>query len=493
MRVILLTALWATTAFAGERTLVLAAGDCHDFDVLDVTTALSNELGGRLGGDALDSGLALDRLRPQPTSTVEAVRHALDAAQTKFYDGKHDVALEGVRSAEKEIERLPATAETWKLQAQALVLEGLVLRALNDTKGSDEAWRKVLSRDKDYALDRDLYTPSTLKQFEQVRKDSARALRVELSVRSSPAGAEVLIDGRSMGKTPWHAALIAGTYRLVLVSGEQRSFAHEVVLNKAVELQVDLPFEAAVQPRRPLCVSAPPQSAIDSGVRLAAVAGAEQAMVVRNESPSGEAGFISVTVVDVKKGSTLRVGGMKLQQAHTPQGVSSLADFLVTGKSTPPVVTFDGTRPVEAVAQKTAEPPPPALAASSEPVVTASASGGTPATRLFSFGLMGVGGASLVTGLVVFAAGSSDRSELSKLIDANGALPPKGSAGYTRAVSLLSSTQTNLNLTLGLCIGGGVVAIAGAALYLLFPPESELHAQLGVGRGGGWAGVSFDF
>jgi hypothetical protein len=146
--------------------------------------------------------------------------------------------------------------------------------------------------------------------------------------------------------------------------------------------------------------------------------------------------------------------------------------------------------------------PAPAAAQTSTPIAdpaplppeaTVTASGNTPGARLLSYGLIGVGAASLITGLVVYATGGSDRSELSKLIDSSGNLPMKGSADYDRALSLLSKTDTNLNLTLGLCIGGGVVAIAGVVLFLLFPPDSDVHASVMVGRGGAWAGFSWGF
>ncbi len=495
MRVIFLAVLaWSAGASAAGRTVVLASGDCRDFDVLDLTQSLSTELSRRLGSDALDPNLALEKLRPTPTSTLEAVRHALDAAQTQFYDGKHEKALDGARGVEKELEKLTPSLETWKLQAQALVLEGLVLRALNDKAGSDEAWHKVLAREKDYQLDHDLYTPATLKQFEQMRRDAAKTARAELSVRSTPAGAEVLLDGRPMGKTPWHAALMAGTYRVSLASGEQRSFVHEVQLNRAVDLQVDLGFEAAVQPRRPLCIASEKKAGLDPAVRLAALAGAEQAVVVRNESPPGEEGFLAVTVVEVKQGATVRVGGMKVPQAHTPQGVTSLADFLLTGHSAPPVVPLDARPTVAAApapgapvaeAEPLVPPPPPAVEA------TASAHGSF--GRVASYGLMGVGAAAVVGGLVVFATGGGDRDALGKLIDANGNLPPQGSAGYQSALSLLSKTDANQNLTLGLCIGGGVAAAAGAVLFFLLPTDAPVHAQLLVGRDGAWAGLGGSF
>ncbi|MFT3841143.1 MAG: PEGA domain-containing protein [Myxococcaceae bacterium] len=489
-----LTALLSLPAVASGRTLVLASGDCRDFDLLDVTGSLTNELSSRLGPDALDPKLVLEKLRPQPTSTAEAVRHALDTAQTQFFDGKFQPALEGARAAQREIERLPPSNETFKLLALSWALEGVTLRALNDKAGSDEVWKRLLSLDKDFSLDRDLYPPTTLKQFDQVRKEAGRISRVELSVRSPTPGAEVLVDGKPMGKTPLKVQLPAGSYWVTLANGDLRSFSHEVQVAKAAEVQIDLAFESAVQTRRPLCVTAEQKNAIDQGMKLAALAGAEQAMVVRNESPSGEAGFISVTVVEVNKGNTSRVGGMKMQQAHTPQGVSSLADFLVTGKYVPPVVAYDGSKPIEtAAAPAPASSTAASSAVSAPPEATVTASGGTPGARLLSYGLIGVGGAALITGLVVYATGGSDRSELSKLIDSNGNLPAKGTMGYDRSLQLLSSNDTNLNLTLGLCIGGGVVAIAGAALFLLFPSDSDVHATVSFGRGGAMAGFSYRF
>src|SRR4051812_40801910 len=99
--------LSALTAQAAPRSIAIAAGDCKDAELLNGATAFSDAVSGLMKNDFVDPAALLARLRPRPDAGLNEVLHQLDGAQSQFYSGQLEQAVEATRSAIKTLEQLP--------------------------------------------------------------------------------------------------------------------------------------------------------------------------------------------------------------------------------------------------------------------------------------------------------------------------------------------------------------------------------------------------
>ena len=467
---------------AGPRTLAVASGDCRDAELLNAATSFSDAIGSRIGAEAVDPAGVLERFRPRPTSNLDDVKRQVDAAQTQFYSSQYDKALEGARSAQHELERMPPSVKPWKLTAQARVLEGLVLKAQNKKQEATDAFRRVLRIEPDFKLDPDYYTPATIAQLEQVRKETAKLKRVELSVTSTPPGAEVILDGQSVGKTPFKGNYLPGNYRVVLASGELTSFVYDVKLAKAEEVQVDFAFEGGLRNTLPLCVTAEAGQGYERALKLGARVNAEQVVVLRIESRSGEPGWATAVLLEVNKGTRLREGGMKAPNSRKSDGLAELAGFVLTGNGTARVVPFNGAPGVGAAAPiantPVAEAEPehgPAIDSVGPPMeMRASRRGVGP--RVGSVVLMAAGVIAVGIGTALYVSGGANRDSLARLLDANGNVPPVGTPEHDGALRMIDqNNRTTLVSALAIGIGAAVL-VTGFVLLLALPPQTDAQS-----------------
>ncbi len=121
--------------------------------------------------------------------------------------------------------------------------------------------------------------------------------------------------------------------------GDLQSFVYDAKLDHDQELQIDLALEGSVRPQLPLCVNAPAGN-LESALKIAALVGADQALVLRVESYNSEPGWVAAVLFEVQKGARVREGGMKVTAARSGSGYSDLASFVLTGE--PAKLSFIG-------------------------------------------------------------------------------------------------------------------------------------------------------
>src|SRR4051794_6535014 len=194
-RTFVLCALASSAAWAsGPTTVVVGSGDCRDPDLHSHSRAMTDALKAKLGVKLMDEDAVRERLRPESSRSLDDLKRQLDAAQMQFHQADFGGAEQMTNAALKDVTRLPAGQDRFKLWSKAQLLLALLFRDTGRPESSDEAFRKVLRLSPEYQLDPDFFSPSTQKRFEKLRKDVATAKRVKLEVRSSPAGAEVFAD-----------------------------------------------------------------------------------------------------------------------------------------------------------------------------------------------------------------------------------------------------------------------------------------------------------
>lgn len=457
--------LLALPAAAAPRALAIATGDCKDPELLSAMSSFAKAFEAELGGDALTGAAVLEQLKASPRASLTEIAQSIEAAQSAFYAGKHEQALEGSRDAQASLQRLPPSAAAWPAMAKARVLEGLVLKAHGRKAEAVEAFRRVLRIEPSHALDPDYYSPATIAQFEQVRKEVQRLKKVELTV-AAPAGLKVLLDGFVAGTTPYVRQLLPGTYRVQLANEEAASFVYEVNLLKAHELRVDFMLESALRPSLPLCVAADGRGT-PRAVALAARAQATQVVALKLVSRSGEPGWLSAELANVSSGAQLREGGMKLAEAQRGDGFRQLVRFVLTGNASTGVVASTQAQGALAADRFT---PSAGLSAQS--------TGRRLGPRIASIAAMGAGVVTAAVALGWYVGGASERAAMSMLLDGHGNLPSTQSPDYQRALELDRNINARATLSAVLAGVGGALVAAGVALFFALPPQE--HAEPSV-------------
>ncbi|MBK7863036.1 MAG: PEGA domain-containing protein [Archangiaceae bacterium] len=480
--------LLALPAHAGPRAIAIASGDCRAAELQTSATAFTDAVNGLLKGDAIDASALLERLRPRPSAGLDDVQRQLDGAQSQFYSGQLEQAVDMTRTAIKTLERLPPADEVTRQLISARVLAGLIYKAMGKRAEQLEVWKRVLRIAPDHQLDPDFHTPAAIAQFDALKKDLARQRKVPLNVSSTPAGATVFVDGARVGRTPLkEVAFVPGDYKVTLVEGAMQSFVYEVKLDsKPVELAIDFAFEGGVRGQLPLCVAGSEADAL----KLASRSNAEQALLLKVDARSADP-WVSAVLFDVPRGARVREGGMKASAARQNHGWADLASFVLTGQ--PAKLALAGA---SSVGPSTEAPPPAAAEAvpaqAPEPPPTASASrSGSNAGRVVGGVIAGVGVVLGVSGIALYLSGGADRAALVGHVDAQGRVINPAEAQQVAVIDRRISN--NRNASLGLGLAGAGVAVVGAVLFFVLAPSDAPQPTAFVGPNGAYAGLTGRF
>lgn len=489
--------LAASAAFAGPKTMTVAAGDCRNPELITATQTFTTAVAGRVGPDLLTSDAVLERFRPVPSLSSEELDRWLEAAQAQFYSGAYDKALESLRQVMIGIQRLSPRAQPWRLTTRALMLQAMVYKSAGKKNEAITSQKQLLRIEPAFALDADYYTPSAIQGFEALRKEVQQAKKVKLTIASTPSGAEVFLDGAKVGKTPFAGEYPLGDYRLALGAGEKLSFSRDLKLTRDEAVQVDLAFEGALSPQPPLCVTADPASEFDTALRLAALAGAENVVVLRLEARNNEPGWVTAVLLEVNKGTRVRDGGIRFTGARRAQALSDLAGFVLTGNPTAAVVATLGANPAPAapaVAPEPAAPPTEPAVAAAPPVEVTAQRGSTRGIlpRIAGIVLMGAGAIIAGTGGGIYASGGSDRAIIATLVDEQGRV--RAGANVEEAKGVQKRIDGNVTTSLALAAAGGAAVLAGAAIFVLLPPTPDApRVSVAPSADGIWLGATFGF
>lgn len=489
-------ALVASGVVAAPRTLVVGAGECQSVELLTGLNDFSEALRAQVKTDLYESDVVLDIVRPRPTRSLEDVSRQVESARTLFYNGQTERALELLKQALVELDRAP-TGQPWKVTAQALALQGVIL--LTNGKKTDglESFRRLLRVEPAHALSADEFTPSVLTQFEALRKELARQRRSALVVQSNPPSAEVLLDGRVVGQTPMKLDLAAASYRLLVRQAERTSFLRVITTPRDAQVQIDLGAEGALTAQVPLCLAAKDKAAEAAGLKLANTVTADDLIVMRLEGGRGGPGQFVASRYEIRSGSMVREGRVQAPMKGKP-AFPALATFLMTGQGSASLVAPVVAARVEpapspeppVVVKVTPDPPPPAPAVSASSTLAPSGSASAP--RVVSFVLMGLGATTAVVGVVLFAGGERDRA-LAATRQSSGKLPEPVDPMHRATLDAIARADFNQTLAFSLLGSGAGAALAGVLTFMLFPATHEVAVELTPTRDGAVLGLSGTF
>ncbi len=510
----------AGMASAGLKTLPLAAGDCRNAELLTGMASFETALKGPLGADWFSGDVALDVVRPKASRSLEDLQRQVESARTLFYSGQLDKCLDLIHQSQTELDRVSPLTKPWSARVDAAMLEALVLKSQSKKAEFSEAIRKVLRLEPNYAADANLYTPGFLQEVDKLRKENQRAKKFRLELRST-SPAEVFLDGRLMGKTPYKADLLPATYRVTLVSQEAQSFARIVDLRKDETMNVDMAFEGAVSNQTPLCLNlSNEKEQVTAALKLASSIGVEQVVLFRLTSLPQDPAYFRATLLS--RGVDVRSGGIQAKAKVGGNPLKDLATYVLTGEPVKSVETgttlakrADGTgRTPDVKAESPAIVKPPttepkkdsevksgvptktetaATPSAAQPLVAsapmtpaAPQGGGSSAGRIVSFILMGAGAVVIGGAVVNHLGGAADRNTLEQYLDpAKKTLPDTESPNFANAVIYSDKAKASRVTTAVLAAGGAALLLSGALTFFLFPPETSTEVAFVPNSQGG--------
>lgn len=222
----------------GERDGTAARGDGVVFAGVPVREPSADAQAERIAvllAQALEAdGVADLGTPPLPavadSADPERLTAAVDAALTRYQEADFVGASERAASAADRFEEtLAFVADApWDTYARALLVRSLAERKQGNDDGADAALRRLAVLRPDTAPDPALATPSLLGRWQEILDEVRSQKRVEIELVSTPAGAEVIVDGVARGASPLVVGgLLPGEH---FVSVERAGhFVHRVV------------------------------------------------------------------------------------------------------------------------------------------------------------------------------------------------------------------------------------------------------------------------
>lgn len=441
--------LWGALAAAEPRVAVVGAGACRDAELVSAVRGLSAPLAKERSVRLVAEDVLFARLGRGPARSPEELEQGVVEARQLFGAGRHGEALGRLEVLQAEIARLSPGPRRWNLWASAVVAEGVVRTQVKGSTRPEDAFFRVLRLAPSHVLDRDDYGPSVLARFERVRLEVQKSKRAPLKVRSTRPGADVFLDGRRVGATPYSGEHVPGRYQLVLVHGDAVSLPRTIDVGPST-VQVDLRFEGTVETSSVPCL-ADGEGAVrlGSAVRLGTLLEVDSLVVLRVERADAGAGWLSATVVDIVEGRKVREGGLGIGATGAGEAeLRKLARFVTTGESAvdAPVPAQEDPAPVEGLEAKPAAP----------------AEAGSPFWRRRSTGQVATaaGAATLIAGGVLTGLGVSAEGDYRRLT--RGGLEPDDAPAARRAAD---RSAVLLPLGIGSMAVGALASAAGAWIW----------------------------
>ena len=394
------------TSRASPNLVLIASGECDDFNLLSGGRLLQTSLEDRLGDEVMGHPQLVERFGAPPAHNAEEIQAQIDSARVHYYASDHLKARAELEDALGELQRLRPGPHHWAMVASANLLYGLVLRQSGEAQGTIDAFTRVLRLAPEFQLDPDYYPPSVRTEFDRLRERVQHAAKVRLEIRSNPSGADVLIDGLMEGTTPLALELLAGTYQVKLAKdAAATSRLHAVRLEKPESIHIDLDFEGRIHLDEILCLSETPDepASVRGPVKLATLAGAEHAVVARLQGGAGRQNWITASLVSAQNGEKIREAGFAFEGSDfASESLDQLSDFIATGQARGAIAIVNSN-----------EPNPPPWAPPPAAGVTSTPDSGN-VLRISSYAAFGVGAAAATSALVLLLVNKAEVNRLTR-------------------------------------------------------------------------------
>jgi hypothetical protein len=254
---------------------VIAAGGDRGAASKAMAGALAEARPARIVDDAVGEARAAVNAGAVPIAMLERfrrVREQVDEGWRAFLRVQVDFAASRLAAARTEAEGLVALPGGLALYADASLRLGAVLGYLASTSESQASLALALALDPE--------RPSTLAEFSpyvvaavDVVRGQTRPTR-SVRITSEPAGAQISIDGKDVGRAPLHADVAIGQHVIIARAPQQRPHAMAVAVDAstndvALDLDVDVAWTRLAEGAAIGMPDARAQELVDAAIRFA--------------------------------------------------------------------------------------------------------------------------------------------------------------------------------------------------------------------------------
>ena len=274
----------------GTGVVALSVSSTDRGAVADAMTgAIAQGHAARVVGDAVGqarAALAAGAVPIGELARFRRVREMIDEGWRAYLRVSFDFAQSRLAAARTEAEGLVALPGGGELYADASLRLGIVLGQLGRAAESQSAIALALALDPDRPITNLEFSPEVVTAVDAVRA-LARPQR-EVAIATSPAGAQVAVDGKELGIAPLRAQLALGQHVIVARAPGYAARAEAVAITEAtdrtlqpgpvgsvtrgdvqIELEPDVAAQALAEGARPGLADARAQELVDALLQLA--------------------------------------------------------------------------------------------------------------------------------------------------------------------------------------------------------------------------------
>ena len=214
--------------FAG----VAVRGGVKDADVVQVTEQLRQvfQARGARVVTPVERKATLERERRVLKDLDERLDDAARAAGDDDWNQAREVLQDALALFEEHLAFTEDDA-AWARYREMLILQSTALLKVKDKAAADRALLQLLSVEPDWKPKKGVTPVDVAARFDVVRDESRSTPPVSLEVKSRPAGAKVLVDGRRAGRAPVAVEVPPGVH-YVIVEESGRVHRQRVVVSE---------------------------------------------------------------------------------------------------------------------------------------------------------------------------------------------------------------------------------------------------------------------
>ncbi len=199
--------------FAG----VAVRGAVSDDDVVQVTEQLRSMFqarGARVVAPIENKGTR-ERERRVLKDLDDRLDDAARAAAATDWNGARELLQDALALFEEHLAFTDDDA-AWARYRELLVLQSTALLHVNDKVGADQELLQLLAVEPDWRPKKGVTPAAVAARFDAVRDEARATPPASLEVKSRPAGAKVLVDGRRAGRAPVAIELPPGVHYVIV-------------------------------------------------------------------------------------------------------------------------------------------------------------------------------------------------------------------------------------------------------------------------------------
>ncbi len=342
------TALVVATRASGAESigvLAVAPAPGPGAELVEVTQRLEQRIAERSAG-ALDARQLRDRMTGSvPGATLPELERASEAARLAYLHGEYERSVGMLRDVIDQLERLPAGSEVFAQWTKAMMRLARTELDLGRPESARATIERVVRAEPSVVVSSSVHPARLVEEVERARAALNAAPKGTLVVTSSAPGARVYVNGRDVGTTPVRLALARGRHRVSGASGSSRAGPVVAEVAEAVsEIHLDFEIPGLLRPALGPGLALPPGDRARHIVAAGGHLGLDRVVAVAIAEESGIP-YVAAALFDVRRGALEREGRVRLTGHMLPEGGdAALAEFLVTGRASSPLVEIPGAR-----------------------------------------------------------------------------------------------------------------------------------------------------